>query len=190
VKTTPSLQGKKLLLHICCAPDATVVLRDLQDRCAVTCHFYNPNIHPHEEYDKRLGEMKKLSKLLSVPLIEEVNDSDRWFRETAGFEQEPEGGSRCDICFRIRLEQSAQTAKERGCDCFTTVLTVSPHKDAARINNIGKELECRHGIEYIEADFKKNDGFKRSIALTREYGLYRQNYCGCRYSLRGDEDRE
>lgn len=179
-----TFQNKKILLHICCAPDATVVLNDLAPACHITAHFYNPNIYPGQEYVKRLGEMQKLAARIPIPLVSDTYDSERWTASIAGLEQEPEGGKRCAICFRIRLERAAHYAKEHGFDCFTTVLTVSPHKDAARINSIGAEIGARFGIEFIAADFKKRDGFKRSIALTKQYGLYRQNYCGCIFSLR------
>jgi hypothetical protein len=177
-------QGKKLLLHICCAPDATVVLNDLSAAFDITAYFYNPNIHPLEEYTKRLGEMQKLAARTAVPLAPGGYDIDDWRSAVAGLEHEPEGGKRCAICFRVRLERAARYAAMNGFDCFTTVLTVSPHKDARLINEIGAEIGAHCGIEFIKADFKKKDGFKRSIALSRQYGLYRQSYCGCVYSIR------
>ncbi len=173
---------KRKLIHICCAPDATVALDgDSRDGNAV-CYFCNPNIQPAEEHRKRLGEMKKLAGLLQVPFIWDESGADSWREAVRGLEGEPEGGRRCEACFRVRLERTARFARDHGFDAITTVLTVSPHKDARLINAIGREACARYGVVYIDSDLKKNGGFKRSVELSRKYGLYRQDYCGCAYS--------
>jgi len=175
---------KRLLLHVCCAPDATVVVERMSAEYALAVYFYDPNIHPESEYILRRDEMARLSERLGVPFYEGEYDVDRWLEVVRGLEQEPEGGARCAVCFRMRLERTARFAAEQGCPVFTTVLTVSPHKDADLINRLGQEAATAHGVEYLAGNFKKKDGFKRSLELSREYGLYRQNYCGCTFSMR------
>lgn len=177
----------RLLLHICCAPDATVVVERLSAEYDLAVYFYDPNIHPEEEYRLRCDEMQKLADRLGIPFFEGEYDADRWFGMVKGLEHEPEGGARCAVCFRMRLERAARFAAEKGYRIFTTVLTVSPHKDADLINRLGREAAASHGVEFIEGNFKKKDGFKRSVELSREYGLYRQDYCGCLYSHREDK---
>ncbi len=177
---------KKLLLHICCAPDATYVISALRDY-NLTGYFYNPNIYPEEEYILRLREMEGLAEKLGISLHPSSYDPERWFELTKGLEYEPERGRRCEICFRMRLESTARLAEEEGFDIFTTTLTISPHKDAELINKIGREIAANLRVEFMEADFKKKDGFKKSVELSKKYGLYRQDYCGCIYSKR---DRE
>jgi len=174
---------RKILVHICCAPDATYVLPLLGESCDVVGYFYNPNIHPESEYLKRLEEMRWLADRLGFKLVCGPYDPDRWFSAVKGLESAPEGGARCEICFRLRLESAAEAALGEGADLFTTVLTVSPHKRAEVINRIGREISDRLGVEFLEADFKKKDGFKKSVELSKSYGLYRQDYCGCIYSL-------
>jgi predicted adenine nucleotide alpha hydrolase (AANH) superfamily ATPase len=181
---------EKLLLHVCCAPDATVVVERLSPEYDITIFFYNPNIHPETEYEQRLTEMKKLATQLEVPLLPAEYDADVWFRAVKGMEYLPEGGKRCEICFKLRLEKTAQMAKAHQFEIFTTVLTVSPHKNAALINEIGKMSSEKFGVPFMEANFKKKDGFKRSIELSRQYHLYRQNYCGCIYSKTERENLE
>lgn len=175
---------KKLLLHICCAPDATVVFERLRSEYDITGYFYNPNIHEEAEYQFRAEEIKRLAHEMDVPLEIGSYDSERWFELTKGMENLPEKGKRCTVCFQMRLEKSAQFATENNFDIFTTVLTVSPHKNAMLINKIGEELAEKHDIQFMESNFKKKDGFKRSLELSKSYNLYRQNYCGCRYSKR------
>ena len=175
---------KSLLLHSCCAPCITVPVERLSIEYDITCYFYNPNIHPENEYHQRLFELKKILKMLDIRLVEAEYNSDHWFNLTSGLEDEPEGGKRCEICFLMRLENCAQYAKENSFDFFTTVLTISPHKNAMLINKIGNKLSTQFGIPFIEANFKKNNGFKRSCELSKNYNLYRQNYCGCLYSRR------
>jgi len=172
----------KLLLHICCAPDATHPIQILRDEYQIDAFFYNPNIHPKEEYEKRLESMRAISSEWDVTLHEGEYDKDRWLELTGGHKDEPEGGKRCEICYRMRLEETAKLAAKDGYDAFGAVLTISPHKDAKKINEIGHELGKKYDIAYLESDFKKRDGFKKSIELSKGLGLYRQNYCGCVYS--------
>ena len=172
----------KLLLHICCAPDATVGIEELSDFYDVAGFFYNPNIHPDTEYNKRLLAARRLSTRVDINLLEGSYDDEVWFEAAIGYETEPEKGKRCELCFMLRIEETCRVAAEKGYAIVATVLTTSPHKNAARINEIGREAAARHGVQYLATDLKKKDGFKRSIQLSREYGLYRQNYCGCIFS--------
>lgn len=177
-----SEEKPKLLLHVCCAPDATVAVERLAPDYTITIFFYNPNVHPEKEYDLRLNEMERLAKQLNVPLLPAPYNSDDWFKAVKGMEDVPEGGARCEVCFRMRLELAAQMAVEHQFDIFATVLTVSPHKNAKLINQIGIEYSAKYSVDFMEANFKKKDGFKRSIELSRQYNLYRQDYCGCIFS--------
>jgi len=176
----------RLLLHTCCGPCATAVLERLAETYDTTCIFYNPNIHPESEYALRLDQARTLARRMSVQLIDVEYDAAEWFTETSGFEGEPEGGKRCEVCFRKRLKRVARIAKDMGCQVFGTTLTISPHKDAALIDRIGQEISRRTGIAFMSRDWKKGDGFKRSLELSKEYGLHRQNYCGCEYSRNPD----
>ncbi len=173
----------KILVHVCCAPDALYVLGLLQDAYEVTGFFTNDNIHPAEEYRKRLEEARKVTALLGVPLIEDGYAPDRWLALTRKFRAEPEKGRRCDVCYASRLARTAETAAARGFDAFATVMSLSPWKKAAVLNRIGRQFGARHRVHFLEADFKKKDGFKKSVDLSRRHGLYRQDYCGCVYSL-------
>ncbi|RKZ00744.1 MAG: hypothetical protein DRQ10_03535 [Candidatus Hydrothermota bacterium] len=175
---------KKLLLHICCAPDATFGIEFFSENFDITAFFYNPNIHPESEYKLRLVEMRRVAHLMQVPLIEGDYDPERWFEAVRGLESEPEGGKRCPVCFKLRLERTAQVAKKQGFDAISTVLTISPKKDAEVVNQIGRSVAKRYGVEWIDADLKKGGGFQRSLELSRQFELYRQNYCGCIFSLR------
>ena len=177
----------KLLLQICCAPDATVAIERLKEEYDITLFFYNPNIHPEKEYKKRAIEVQRLSPQKGLQCVVEHYDDELWFELTKGLENEPEKGRRCSVCFRMRLQKTAEYAKQNGFDMFATVLTVSPHKNAELINRIGNEISQTIGIPYLESNFKKKDGFKRSIELSRKFGLFRQDYCGCTFSRR---DRE
>lgn len=172
----------KLLLHICCAPDATHPIQLLNDEYDLASFFYNPNIHPEDEYARRLESMRALSKKWDITLCEGEYDKDRWLSLTELYKEEPEGGKRCEICYRIRLEKTAMQAAEDGYDLFGTVLTISPHKNAEKINDIGRKAGKKHGIAFLESNFKKKDGFKKSVKLSKSLGLYRQTYCGCIYS--------
>ncbi len=173
----------RLLLHICCAPDATRPLQILRDDYETDAFFYNPNIHPREEYERRLDAMRALSGEWAITLHEGSYDDDRWLSLTEEYKDEPEGGRRCMACYRMRLEETAKKAIEDAYDMFGAVLTISPHKNAAKINEIGKEIGEKHGIPFLESDFKKKDGFKKSVEASKELGLYRQSYCGCSYSI-------
>lgn len=171
-----------LLLHVCCAPCSTHVIQLLKHDFEVTPYFYNPNIHPQKEYERRFREMMELAERIGVKLIQGEYDLERWFKATKGYEEEREGGKRCEICYHLRLEQAAIFASQSGYEYFTTTLSISPHKKAATINAIGKNLSRRYGLTFYSADFKKKDGYKISCQLSKEYGLYRQGYCGCIYS--------
>ncbi len=181
-----------LLLHSCCGPCSTSVIERLAPDYDITVFFYNPCITDEAEYEKRKESQiafiekynLKLAGLHRIHFIEGVYEPDKYYQLTAGFSNEPEGGARCTICFRQRLEKTAQTAADKGYGIFTTTLTVSPHKNYPLISAIGKELSEAYGIEFLDLDFKKKAGFQRSIQLSKEYGLYRQNYCGCSYSKR------
>jgi len=177
----------KLLVHVCCAPDAAYVIGLLRESYDVTGFFSNSNIQPAEEYERRLGEARKVAGILGVRLIEDVYDPSLWTRVTHKFRNELEKGRRCDVCYAFRLERTARTASGLGFDGFTTIMSLSPWKKAAALNRIGKMLGRRHGVEFLEADFKKKDGFRKSVALSRDLSLYRQDYCGCLYSRRDNK---
>ncbi len=172
----------RLLVHACCAPDALFVFGVLKDGYEVTGFFSNSNIHPREEYDLRLDEARKVARLSGVPLIEDDYDPEGWIALTAKFKDEPEKGRRCDVCYAARLARTAGRAAREGFDAFATVMSLSPWKKAAVMNRIGRQFAARHGIAFLESDFKKKDGFKKSVDLSRAHGLYRQDYCGCVYS--------
>ena len=174
----------KLLLHSCCAPCSTAVLERLLPYFDISVYFYNPNIYPEEEYIKRKNEEIKLLKELDIKYIDTNYENELFKKEIAGLEQEKEGGKRCKECIKMRLQKSAIYAKENDFDFFTTTLSISPHKNSKLINEIGYELEKKYNISYLFSDFKKKDGFKRSIDLSNKYNLYRQNYCGCQYSIK------
>jgi predicted adenine nucleotide alpha hydrolase (AANH) superfamily ATPase len=175
----------RLLVHVCCAPDAAYVVGLLRGDYEVTAFFSNPNIQPLAEYERRLGEARKVAGVLGAPLIEGEYDPAHWLKVTRKFRHEPEKGRRCDVCYALRLERTARTASRFGFDGFTTVMSLSPWKKAASLNRIGKMFGRRRGVKFLEADFKKKDGFKKSVALSKELKLFRQDYCGCPYSRRG-----
>ncbi len=178
---------KKLLLHICCAPDATYGIEYFSKEFDVTVFFYNPNIHPEAEYKLRLIELKRVARRFGVPMIEGDYNPDAWFEAVKGLENEPEGGKRCPVCFRMRLEETAKVAHKLGFDAISTVLTISPKKDSELVNRIGRAAALRYGLEWIDANLKKGGGFKRSLELSSLFELYRQEYCGCVFSLREAE---
>jgi len=182
------MNRQKLLLHTCCAPCVTVPIERLESEYEITCFFYNPNIHPTAEYLQRLNELTNLAKEFNIEIMVQEYDSDRWFELVKGLEDEAEGGKRCSVCFKMRLEQAAKFAKENGFDYFTTTLTISPHKNAKLINRIGSELNEQQRIQFLKADFKKRDGYKRSVELSKIYNLYRQNYCGCVFSRKENNE--
>lgn len=174
-----------LLLHACCGPCSTYVLEYLSKHFDITLFFYNPNIYPREEYQLRLSTQRELLEKTGWAKIREGEYDHRSFLAAVkGYEGEPEGGARCEFCFRQRMEEAAKVAAEGGFDYFATTLSVSPHKDAALLGGIGEEMEARYGVKHLPSDFKKKEGYKRSVTLSKEYGLYRQDYCGCEFSLR------
>jgi predicted adenine nucleotide alpha hydrolase (AANH) superfamily ATPase len=174
---------KKMLIHICCAPDALYVENLLKPEYDITGFFYNPNIHPEEEYKLRLDEVRQVARTLGTKLIEAEYDDGNWHSITEKFKYEPEKGLRCDVCYALRLQKTAQQASELGFDIFTTVMSLSPLKKALTLNKMGRMFSRRYKIDFLEADFKKKDGFKKSVALSEHHQLYRQNYCGCIYSM-------
>jgi predicted adenine nucleotide alpha hydrolase (AANH) superfamily ATPase len=177
-----------LLLHSCCGPCSSYVLEYLAQYFDITVFYYNPNIYPEAEFHKRAEVQRELLGKMALPrpvrLLVPDYEPDAFEKIAAGLEDEPEGGRRCLNCFELRLEEAAKAAAAGGYDCFTTTLSVSPHKNAEALNAIGAMMGEKYGVSYLYADFKKKNGYKRSIELSGQYGLYRQNYCGCRYSLR------
>lgn len=177
--------SKKLLVHICCAPCATYSFEKLiSDKFFPVGFFYNPNIFPEIEYKRRLDELIKFADIKKYPLIIQEDSPELWLEAIKGHENSKEGGSRCEICFRLRLEKAAIYAGKNNFDGFTTTLTISPHKNTAVINQIGKELSEKHNIYFLEENFKKAEGFKKSLELSKQHNLYRQSYCGCVFSQR------
>lgn len=180
-----------LLLHSCCAPCSSYVLEYLSRYFYITVFYYNPNLDTQAEFDRRVSEQKRLIR--EMPLLHEVKfiegkyDTERFYEIAEGLEDVPEGGERCFKCYRLRLEEAAKEAKARGFDYFTTTLSISPLKNAQKLNEIGKELSEKYGVKYLYSDFKKKEGYKRSCALSKEYALYRQDYCGCEFSKREAE---
>lgn len=177
-----------LLLHSCCAPCSSYVLEYLSGYFEITVFYYNPNIYPEEEYRKRAAEQEELIRKMPlrhpVSFLEGDFDKGRFYEAVRGVEEIPEGGERCRRCFCLRLSETARLAAERGFDFFTTTLTISPLKHAGTLNEIGEKLAAEYGVSWLASDFKKRNGYKRSTELSREYGLYRQNYCGCVFSRR------
>lgn len=180
----PRPDGEELLVHICCGPDAAYGLFALADRYRVSGWFFNPNIHPREEYDRRLEAVFRLREALPFPLEVASGGEEAWEDAVRGLEGEPEKGRRCEACIRMRMRRAAAEAKRRGIPNVATVLTVSPKKDAAMVNRIGREEAEEAGVSFLEADLKKRDGFRKSVETSKRLGLYRQNYCGCRFSVR------
>ena len=180
----PAKEGENVLLHVCCAPDASYGVPAMQEHFRVTGYFFNPNIEPGEEYERRLLATRQLQELLPFALEVESGGEKEWEDAVRGLEEEPEKGRRCEACIRMRLRHTAEEAKRQGIPAFSTVLTVSPKKDAAMVNRIGREEGERAGVFFIEADMKKKDGFRKSVDISKKLGIYRQDYCGCRYSVR------
>ena len=183
----------KLLLHSCCAPCSTYVLEYLSPHFDIGVLYYNPNILPSEEYYKREAEQKRfidlVNKVNKIELIQAEYNPQEYYDAVKGFENDKEGGLRCGLCFDLRLNEAAKYAKEHGYDYFTTTLSISPHKNADLINHLGELLENKYDVSYLYADFKKKNGFKRSIELCNQYDVYRQNYCGCIFSLKEAQER-
>lgn len=191
-----SLNGNvpKLLLHSCCAPCSSYCLEYLSQYFNITLLYYNPNIAPREEFDKRTAELRRLVSELPMKHPAEIvvpeYHPEEFYSAVKGMENLPEGGERCFICYRLRLEKAAQYATEHGFDYFCSTLSISPMKNAAKLNDIGSELSELYPVKLLPSDFKKKGGYLRSIQLSKEYGLYRQNYCGCVFSKQEAERRE
>ena len=177
-----------LLLHSCCAPCSSYVLEYLSEYFCITVYYYNPNIYPDEEYKKRVAEqqefIRKFPMKHEVKFVEGPFEKERFYNISQGLEQEKEGGARCHACYRLRLEETAKLAKKMGFDYFTTTLSISPLKNAEKLNEIGEELAQEYDVSYLCSDFKKKNGYKRSVEISKEYDIYRQYYCGCVYSKR------
>ena len=174
----------KLLLHICCAGCGVYASRILRQDYDVKLFFYNPNIWPQEEYKRREVEAEKIAEIYKLELFKGGYEHAKWLEAVRGHESDPEKGGRCLICYRFRLEAAAAKVKKLNCDYLTTTLTASPHKDVLIINQAGGQAAAQYGLKFLDQDFKKQDGFKKSSVLSRELGLYRQNYCGCEFSRR------
>lgn len=187
-----SLGGSRprLLLHACCGPCSSAVLEQLSQFFEITVLYYNPNTWPEAEYRRRGQELERFvaaAHPLGVKVVEDRYDPQEFYDAARGLENEPERGARCTACYRLRMRRAAQYAAENGFDWFTTTLSISPHKDAARINQIGQELAAEFGVPHLPSDFKKKNGYLRSLQLSDQYGLYRQDYCGCVFSARQTE---
>lgn len=175
---------KKLLLHTCCAPCSGFLADQFKDDFDLTIFFSNSNIYPAEEYDKRLAEAKNYFLGRGIKFVEDNYNHQDWLESMSGLEDEPEKGKRCLACYRYRLQKTAEFAKKSKFDIFTSTLSISPHKNAEAINIIGSQIGESLGIEFMSGDWKKNDGFKKASEFSHEQGFYRQNYCGCEFSVR------
>lgn len=183
------MSKKKILLHSCCAPCSTAVIERLNNDYEITILYYNPNIYPEEEYLKRKNEEIRYIQILKekgvdIDFLDCDYESEEFYKAVKGLELEREGGARCAVCFKLRLEKTAKLAKANNFDIFGTTLTVSPHKNSEVINGIGNAISKKYDIEYLESNFKKQNGYKRSVELSKENGIYRQNYCGCEFALK------
>lgn len=183
----------KLLLHVCCAPCSSHILELLSEQYDITVFFYNPNITEKDEYEKRYGELIRFIEeapfAINVVAVDGGYDSEAFFGMSKGMEELPERGARCYKCYEMRIEEAAKYAAEKGFHLFTTSLSISPHKNASWINEIGARCQEKYRIDYMYSDFKKKNGYARSIQLSKEYNLYRQDYCGCIYSKREKENK-
>ena len=179
-------EGSKLLLHACCAPCSSAVLERLSSYFQITIFYYNPNITEEDEYQKRIQELKRFVSMYQtkykIDILEGKYEPEKWWEISKGLENEPERGKRCYKCYELRLEETAKVAEEFNFPYFCTTLTLSPHKNANWINEIGEKLDQNYKPHYLYSDFKKKNGYKRSIELSKEYDLYRQDYCGCIFS--------
>ena len=179
-----------LLIHSCCAPCSSYVLEYLSEYFKITVFYYNPNIYPESEYTKRIAEQQKLIRDMKfrypVSFLAGEYDKEKFYEMAAGMEDLKEGGARCMKCYELRLSEAARQAVAGGFEYFTTTLSISPMKNAQKLNEIGLRVGEKYGVKYLVSDFKKKNGYKRSIELSKEYGLYRQDYCGCEFSMRHD----
>lgn len=189
---TNAKEGKrpKLLLHVCCAPCSSYCMEYLTEYFDMTLLFYNPNMDSSEEYEKRKAELLRLVKEAGFPvkIVTDPYEPQEYFEAVKGLEDIREGGERCFACYELRLERAAEYAAQNGFDLFTTSLSISPYKNAEKINEIGERLASKYGVAHLPSDFKKKNGYKRSIELSREYDLYRQDYCGCIFSKKEKEN--
>lgn len=178
----------KLLLHSCCAPCSSYVIEYLSSYFEITVFYYNPNLYPDEEYEKRVKEQMRFVETFPakypVEFLRGDFEKERFYETVKGLEQETEGGERCFACYKLRLSEAAKTAKRLGMDYFTTTLSISPLKNAVKLNEIGETLAGEYGIAYLPSDFKKKNGYQRSVELSKKYEMYRQDYCGCIFSYR------
>lgn len=189
LKTTQ--EGTSLLLQVCCAPCSTAVLERLLDHFQVTLFFDNPNIYPEAEYERRKNEVKRLADtVFDLPFQASAYDPKRFYQAVDHYAHLKEGSARCFSCYRLRLEETARVAKAKGFEYFGTTLSISPHKNARVLNYLGQKLAKTYGVKFLYSDFKKKGGFKRSLVLSETYGLYRQDYCGCVYSLAEAQARQ
>lgn len=175
---------KKILLHTCCATCAGYPYEILSENYKVTIFYFNPNIYPEDEYKKRLSDIKKFTKEYDANLITGKYDFNSWENYVSGLEEEPEGGKRCEKCFSFRLQRTAAVAKSSRFDFFASTMSISPHKNFELINRIGKDMEDKYGISYFESNFKKKDGFRKTVEISKKHNFYRQSYCGCKYSIK------
>jgi len=174
----------QLLLHICCAPCSTVAIDRLSRQYQVIGYFYNPNIFPEDEFHFRADECVRYMKRLGLECLVTPYDEDKWRYAIKGLEKEPEGRKRCKVCYAFRFKKTAQEARKRGIKFITTTLTISPHKNHEIINRIGSRIASEYGLSFIEENFKKQDGFRQSVEISNREKMYRQDYCGCEYSIR------
>jgi predicted adenine nucleotide alpha hydrolase (AANH) superfamily ATPase len=184
------MKRPRLLLHVCCGPCATAVYERLAAEYEVTLYWFNPNIEPVSEYQRRLAAARQLADAWGLAMREREGGAAEFEAVLQGREEQPEGGPRCRLCYELRLQQAVAEAAEGDFPYVTTTLSISPHKPAVIINAVGEALAARQGCQWVSADFKKADGFARSVALSRELGLYRQNTCGCRASWRSDSQSQ
>jgi predicted adenine nucleotide alpha hydrolase (AANH) superfamily ATPase len=186
------LRTPRLLIHSCCAPCSSYVLEYLSNYFTITVYYYNPNIYPEDEYIRRVKEQEYLIQSMSlknpVLFIQGDYEPKKYYQLIKGHENDTEGSDRCFLCYRMRLDKAARMAKEGGYEYFTTTLSISPHKSASKLNEIGEEMAAIYGVLFLPSDFKKRNGYKRSIELSNEYGLYRQDYCGCIFSKKAREE--
>jgi len=175
---------EQILLHICCGPCGTSVIERLHDTYRIHGYFFNPNIQPEDEYNRRLESACDVADYFGIPMTIADYDTGQYEEAVSGYEQEPENGARCLLCYRLRLEETARFARDNGFSIFASTLTLGPQKRASVINPIGHEIAGKYGLRFIDGDWKKQDGFKRSLELSRTLKLYRQKYCGCLLSIR------
>lgn len=183
-----------LLLHSCCGPCSSYVLEYLSEYFYITVFYYNPNIYPEDEYWFRVEEqdqlIKKLSPRYPIHLISGEYESEKYYNAVRGLKQEKEGGDRCISCYHLRLTEAAILAKENHFDYFTTTLSISPHKNSQTLNEIGQKIAAEYGLQYLPSDFKKRGGYQRSVELSKQFDMYRQDYCGCVFSMKEAEERK